>query len=92
MAGSVPTVRDLEPLVLDALKGAGGRARIGEIHDAIASSGTFSADQLLLVHGTGRGTEIKYRTRWTLVKLRQAGAVERVGRGEWSLKAVREAG
>jgi restriction endonuclease Mrr len=85
MDGSVPTVRDLEPLVVNVLQAAGGEARIGEIHDALASSGALTADQLSVTHGAGKSSEVQYRTRWALVKLRQAGAVEHVGRGEWRL-------
>lgn len=72
----LPTVAQLAPLVLSAIRDAGGTATTNQIRQRVESS--FEPSLTGVRHRGGRGGEIAYRIRWAILDLRRHGAIARV--------------
>jgi Mrr N-terminal domain len=81
----LPSVAGLRPLVLAALRDAGGTSTTASLRGRVERLGDFSAAQLSRRHGPGPGSELHYRLRWALVDLRRRGVVHRSAPRTWSL-------
>jgi hypothetical protein len=79
----LPSVAQLKPLVIDAVRTTGGRASTAEIREKVGAS--FEASLLAVRHGTARGGEIAYRIRWAILDLRRDGVIERVAPKTYAL-------
>jgi restriction system protein len=84
MATQLPSVATLASLVIEVLRNRGGRASTAEIRAAVEPR--FTDEQRSVKHGSGPGTELQYRLRWSLVHLRQRNLIERVAPRTWSLR------
>ncbi len=86
-----PTDRELVWAVLDVLKDRrGGPVPTPGIPPLVARKLSLPPEVVDWPHGTGTETELYYRVRWILKKLKDIGAVDNVERGYWSLTKTRE--
>jgi hypothetical protein len=85
MEQGLPSVTGLRPLVVMALKEAGGSASTADLRERVHRLGRFTASQLDQRHGTGPGAELSYRLRWALVDLRRRGMIVRRAPRIWEL-------
>lgn len=84
--GVLPTVAELSPLIVWALKRLGGEAALQEIHEVVVPKLKLTSEQLSLPHVEGKSrSELDYRMAWARTKLKNQGLIERVGSGIWQL-------
>lgn len=82
----MPTPKQLEWPVLQAVQALGGSAHISEISEQVAKSGGFSEELLGVMHKPGSSqTELDYRMAWARTQLKQRGALVNSSRGVWSI-------
>ena len=83
----LPGTRELDWLVLEELRGLPMPATNRQMEEAVASRLNLTAKQQSVRSGNGQQTEVANRVAWTRTRLKNAGALEWVGRGEWRLTA-----
>ena len=84
-ADRIPTVSQLEPMVVSAIRSAGRSATTVEIRDRVGAS--LGAEQLVARHRGGSGSEVAYRLRWAILDLRRRGVIERVAPRTYAITA-----
>lgn len=84
-ADRIPTVSQLEPMVVSAIRSAGRSATTVEIRDSVGAS--LDAEQLGVRHRGGSGSEVAYRLRWAILALRRRGVIERVAPRTYAITA-----
>jgi restriction system protein len=81
----IPSYDDLFEPTIKALKALGGSGAIQEIYEKVCELEEYSEEQQSVLHKEGPQTEILYRLAWARTYLKNYGAIEKSGRGLWSL-------
>lgn len=89
-AVTIPTYDRLMWPTLLALKELGGSGSNSEIDNRIAEREQLSDEQLEVMHGRGRVSEVAYRSAWARTYLRQYGAIQQSARGVWAITDLGE--
>lgn len=80
----LPSYDDLFEPTIKALKALGGSGTIQEIYEKACELEGYSEEQQSVLHKEAQ-TEISYRLAWARTYLKNYGAIEKSGRGFWSL-------
>jgi len=82
----IPSVHELIPITVQALKNLGGSGSIEEIDDEVARLSGLSEDLVGLPYKPGSSdTQFAYRQRWARTYLKKVGAADNTVRGIWAL-------
>lgn len=84
-APALPTYDKMLWPTLLALKELGGSGSNAEVADKAIELAGYSEEQQAALHGSGPGTEIRYRMAWARTYLGIVGAIENSSRGVWSI-------
>jgi restriction system protein len=84
---AIPTASKLTDCVVEALRELGGSGTNEEIERLVAERAGLTPAQLVLPHDpyVPTRTEFAYRMAWARTRLRQEGAIERLGAKRWAL-------
>lgn len=85
---NVPSERELMRPTIDALKRLGGSGHIDEIFSDILKKGQYPPAVLTDPMPNYRRTRLEYSTYWARTHLGNIGALEKLGKGVWSLTAL----
>ena len=83
----VPSQRELMWPALRAIQALGGSANVRDLYDRVIGDEFPSGAGPILRHGNGRMTELEYRLRWALTRLKHVGAVINSRRNVWEITA-----
>lgn len=81
----IPSYDDLFEPTIKALKALGGSGAIQEIYEKVCELEEYSEQQQSVLHKEGPQSKILYRLGWARTYLKNYGAIEKSGRGLWSL-------
>lgn len=71
---TLPTARQMVPVLLDALKKAGGDATVRELEELVARELGLTSDQISIRHDKSR-SEFQYRFAWTRTYAKRDGLI-----------------